>query len=100
VKSTINTVHKILSIEKDAIKFALWSFQSFLKCADDKPILDALEGYGLQKRLVSELDEGINELILIIYKNTRFHKAVVQPLICNAFRKSLSTSSILSSPKR
>jgi hypothetical protein len=65
-------------LEKDAIKFALWSFQSFLQCADDKPILNALEGYGLQKKLVTDFDEGVSELILIICKNCKWQKIVTK----------------------
>jgi len=43
-----------------------------LVCAENKPIADALEGYGLQRKLASEFDEGVSELFLIVTKNCTF----------------------------
>lgn len=58
------------------MKFALWSFQAFLKCAHDKAILNSLEGIGLQRKLCTDLDEGVSELLQIVCKNSSWKQLV------------------------
>jgi len=49
-----------------------------LKCAGDKAILNSLEGVGLQRKLCTELDEGVSELMLIVCKNSTWKQIVIE----------------------
>eukprot|EP01016_Furgasonia_blochmanni_P023049 TRINITY_DN2498_c0_g1_i4.p1 TRINITY_DN2498_c0_g1~~TRINITY_DN2498_c0_g1_i4.p1 ORF type:complete len:555 (+),score=187.42 TRINITY_DN2498_c0_g1_i4:66-1730(+) len=61
------------SISTDPVRQALWAFEQFLVCNDDKNIINHLESQGLLKKLVTnEYDDGIAELVHIYCKNSTF----------------------------
>ena len=65
-------------LEREASKYTLVSFQTFLRCTEAHHLLNALEGGSLIKKLISrEFDDGIGELVLIMSKNCKLEDLVI-----------------------
>ena len=64
-------------LEREASKYTLVSFQTFLRCTEAHHLINALEGDSLIKKLISrEFDDGIGELVFIMSKNCKLEDLV------------------------
>lgn len=64
-------------LEKGAFKFALWSFQKFLSCAEEKLILSYVEGIKSKRESLADIEEVLCGLVMMISKASEWKKLVI-----------------------